>query len=80
MGDLKEYGKGIDVLVMVQHGRVDSGKPVVKHQGRLMVCLNLKCSSSHFLRNYGKTIDQDKVTVLVAPKKKLQVSVDNVYG
>ena len=55
VGELEEHIKDIDVLVMTQHSEVDSGKPVVKHQGRPVVCLNPKCRGNHFLWDCNKT-------------------------
>ncbi len=49
---------------------MDRDKVVVKHQGRPVVCLNLKYGGTYFLCNCDKTSNQYKVTTLMAAKKK----------
>ena len=43
---------------------------MVMHQGKALVCLNPKCDGNHYLCDWPKTSDQDKVTIFAAAKKK----------
>ncbi len=67
--NIKEQGKGIKALAMVQHKGEDKGK-IIMHCGKVLVCLNLKCRGNYYLRDCPKASDQEKVKILAMAREK----------